>query len=97
MLMRRFEGLFDKSVKKRGAALIVLVALLTATLGGTIAVGTKKDPAAAEARALLMANAFAQAYVDEDAAEYMKYLDPDSDLAKNENHFSTAPRSTGAM
>ena len=41
-LMRRFEGLFDKSVKKRGAALIVLVALLTATLGGTIAVGTKK-------------------------------------------------------
>lgn len=50
-LMRRFEGLFDKSVKKRGAALIVLVALLTATLGGTIAVGTKKDPAAAEARA----------------------------------------------
>ena len=88
-LMRRFEGLFDKSVKKRGAALIVLVALLIATLGGTIAVGTKKDPAAAEARALLMANTFAQAYVDEDAAEYMKYLDPDSDLAKNENHFST--------
>ena len=36
-----------------------------------------------------MANTFAQAYVDEDAAEYMKYLDPDSDLAKNENHFST--------
>ncbi len=81
-LMRRFEGLFDKSVKKRGAALIVLVALLTATLGGTIAVGTKKDPAAAEARALLMANTFAQAYVDEDAAAYMKYLAPDSDLAK---------------
>ena len=42
--MRRFEGLFDKSVKKRGAALIVLVALLIATLGGTIAVGTKKRP-----------------------------------------------------
>ena len=88
-LMRRFEGLFDKSVKKRGAALIVLVALLIATLGGTIAVGTKKDPAAAEARALLMANTFAQAYVDEDAAEYMKYLDPDSDLAKYDDYFST--------
>ena len=94
-LMRRFEGLFDKSVKKRGAALIVLVALLTATLGGTIAVGTKKDPAAAEERALLMANTFAQAYVDEDATAYMKYLDPDSelakheDLAKYENYFST--------
>lgn len=88
-LMRRFEGLFDKSVKKRGAALIVLVALLIATLGGTIAVGTKKDPAAAEARALLMANTFAQAYVDEDAAAYMKYLAPDSDLAKYDDYFST--------
>lgn len=78
-LMRRFEGLFDKSVKKRGAALIVLVALLTATLGGTIAVGTKKDPAAAEARALLMANAFAQAYVDEDTEAFNKYLVPNSE------------------
>ena len=87
-LMRRFEGLFDKSVKKRGAALIVLVALLTATLGCTIAVGTKKDPAATQERALLMANTFAQAYVDEDATAYMKYLDPDCDLAKYED-FST--------
>ena len=78
-LMRRFEGLFDKSVKKRGAALIVLVALLTATLGGTIAVGTKKDPAAAEARALLMANTFAQAYVDEDTEAFNKYLVPNSE------------------
>lgn len=78
-LMRRFEGLFDKSVKKRGAALIVLVALLTATLGGTIAVGTKKDPAAAEERALLMANTFAQAYVDEDTEAFNKYLVPNSE------------------
>lgn len=78
-LMRRFEGLFDKSVKKRGAALIVLVVLLTATLGGTIAVGTKKDPAAAEARALLMANTFAQAYVDEDTEAFNKYLVPNSE------------------
>ena len=94
-LMRRFEGLFDKSVKKRGAALIVFVALLTTTLGCTIAVGTKKDPAATQERALLMANTFAQAYLDEDATAYMKYLDPDSnlakddDLAKYENDFST--------
>ena len=78
-LMRRFEGLFDKSVKKRGAALIVLVALLTATLGGTIAVGTKKDPAAAEERAVLMANTFAQAYVDEDTEAFNKYLVPNSE------------------
>ena len=78
-LMRRFEGLFDKSVKKRGAALIVLVALLTATLGGTIAVGTKKDPAATQERALLMANTFAQAYVDEDTEAFNKYLVPNSE------------------
>lgn len=88
-LMRRFEGLFDKSVKKRGAALIVLIALLTATLGGTIAVGAKKDPAATEERALLMANTFAQAYIDEDATAYRKYLDPNSELAKYEDYFST--------
>ncbi len=87
-LMRRFEGLFDKSVKKRGAALIVLVALLTTTLGCTIAVGAKKDPAATQERALLMANTFAQAYVDEDATAYRKYLDPASELAKYED-FST--------
>ncbi len=38
-LMRRFEGLFDKSVKKRGVALIVMIALLVCSLGCTIAVG----------------------------------------------------------
>ena len=38
-LMRRFEGLFDKSVKKRGVALVVMIALLVASLGCTIAVG----------------------------------------------------------
>lgn len=36
-----------------------------------------------------MANTFAQAYVDEDAAAYMKYLAPDSDLAKYDDYFST--------
>ncbi len=38
-LMRRFEGLFDKSVKKRGVALIVMIAILVGSLGCTIAVG----------------------------------------------------------
>ena len=38
-LMRRFEGLFDKSVKKRGVALVVMIALLVGSLGCTIAVG----------------------------------------------------------
>ena len=30
--MRRFEGLFDKSVKKRGVALVVMIALLVGSL-----------------------------------------------------------------
>lgn len=38
-LMRRFEGLFDKSVKKRGVALVVMIALLVGSLGCTIEVG----------------------------------------------------------
>ena len=38
-LMRRFEGLFDKSVKKRGIALVVMIALLVGSLSCVIAVG----------------------------------------------------------
>ena len=38
-LMRRFEGLFDKSVKKRGVALVVMIALLVGSLSCTITVG----------------------------------------------------------
>ena len=38
-LMRRFEGLFDRSVKKRGVALVVMIALLVGSLSCTIAVG----------------------------------------------------------
>lgn len=38
-LMHRFEGLFDKSVKKRGVALVVMIALLVGSLGCMIAVG----------------------------------------------------------
>ena len=38
-LMRRFEGLFDKSVKKRGVALVVMIAVLVGSLGCMVAVG----------------------------------------------------------
>ena len=37
--MRRLEGLFDESVKKRGVALVVMIALLVGSLSCTIAVG----------------------------------------------------------
>ena len=38
-LFGKFEGLFDKSVKKRGVALVVMIALLVGSLGCMIAVG----------------------------------------------------------
>lgn len=87
-LMRRFEGLFDKSVKKRGVALVVMIALLVGSLGCTIAVGDRSTPQTTEERALLIANTFAQAYVDEDAEGFYKYLDPSSENAEGDT-FST--------
>ena len=78
-LMRRFEGLFDKSVKKRGVALVVMIALLVGSLGCVIAVGEKKPNQTTEERALMMANTFAQAYVDEDTEAFNKYLVPNSE------------------
>ena len=87
-LMRRFEGLFDKSVKKRGVALVVMIALLVGSLGCMIAVGDRSTPQTTEERALLIANTFAQAYVDEDAEGFYRYLDPSSENAEGDT-FST--------
>lgn len=87
-LMRRFEGLFDKSVKKRGVALVVMIALLVGSLSCTIAVGDRSTPQTTEERALLIANTFAQAYVDEDAEGFYKYLDLSSENAEGDT-FST--------
>ena len=78
-LMRRFEGLFDKSVKKHGVALVVMIALLVGSLGCVVAVGEKKPNQTTEERALMMANTFAQAYVDEDTEAFNKYLVPNSE------------------
>lgn len=78
-LMRRFEGLFDKSVKKRGVALVVMIALLVGSLGCVVAVGDRSTPQTTEERALMIANTFAQAYVDEDTEAFNKYLVPNSE------------------
>lgn len=86
-LMRRFEGLFDKSVKKRGVALIVMIAILVGSLGCTIAVGDKQPAQTTAERALMMANTFAQAYVDEDTEAFNKYLVPNSE--NSVDNFST--------
>lgn len=87
-LMRRFEGLFDKSVKKRGVALVVMIALLVGSLGCVVAVGDRSTPQTTEERALMIANTFAQAYVDEDAEGFYRYLDPSSENAEDDT-FST--------
>ncbi|MDY3619289.1 M56 family metallopeptidase [Agathobaculum sp.] len=42
-LMRRFEGLFDKTAKKRGIALVLAAALLTGTLGCAFSVGGEAE------------------------------------------------------
>ena len=87
-LMRRFEGLFDKTVKKRGVALVVMIAMLVGLIGCTIAVGDKQSVQTTEERALMMANTFAQAYVNEDAEAFYKYLEPESENGDGES-FST--------
>lgn len=52
-LMRRFEGLFDKNVKRRGAALVVAAAVLVGTLGCAFSVGESQDKLTDEERIAL--------------------------------------------
>ena len=52
-LMRRFEGLFDKKVKKRGIALVVAAAVLVGTLGCAFSVGESKEQLTDEERIAL--------------------------------------------
>lgn len=49
-LIRRFEGLFDKRAKKRGAALGVAAAVLVGTLGCAVSVGESKNELTEELR-----------------------------------------------
>lgn len=61
-LMRRFEGLFDKRAKKRGAALVVAAAVLVGTLGCAVSVGESKQKLD-ETAVLSAANTWAQTFV----------------------------------
>ena len=51
--MRRFEGLFDKNVKKRGMALVVAAAMLVGTLGCAFSIGESKNALTDEERVSL--------------------------------------------
>ena len=88
-LMRRFEGLFDTRAKKRGVALILAVAVLVGSLGCAVSVGESKDSDETfEARALEVANVWAQSYVDEDYEAHQRYLSPQNETYSAES-FST--------
>ena len=85
-LMRRFEGLFDTRAKKRGAALVVAAAVLVGTLGCAVSVGESKDSGETfEARALEVANVWAQAYVDEDYEAFHSSLSPQNETYSAES------------
>lgn len=49
-LMRRFEGLFDNNVKRRGMALVVAAAVLVGTLGCAFSVGESEEKLTEETR-----------------------------------------------
>ena len=88
-LMRRFEGLFDTRAKKRGVALVVAAAILVGSLGCAVSVGESKDSDETfEARALEVANVWAQSYVDEDYEAHQRYLSPQNETYSAES-FST--------
>lgn len=85
-LMRRFEGLFDARAKKRGVALVVAAAVLVGTLGCAVSVGESKDSGETfEARALEVANVWAQAYVDEDYEAFHSSLSPQNETYSAES------------
>ena len=85
-LMRRFEGLFDTRAKKRGAALVVAAAVLVGSLGCAVSVGESKDSGETfEARALEVANVWAQAYVDEDYEAFHSSLSPQNETYSAES------------
>ncbi len=52
-LMRRFEGLFDKNVKRRGVALVAAAAVLVGTLGCAVSVGENNSKPDEETRRAL--------------------------------------------
>lgn len=87
-LMRRFEGLFDARVNKRGAALVVAAAVLVGTLGCAFSVGGQEYSFAQEA--LRVAEQWARAHVDEDG-QSMSEIDFTEQGIETENwdHYST--------
>lgn len=89
-LMRRFEGLFDKSVKKRGVALVVMIALLVGSLSCTIAVGDNNRGLTKELRIQL-------AQKQENEAENLGYtvkLDGKDTYLITDREFSDNPGET---
>lgn len=87
-LLRRFEGLFDKRAKKRGAALIALVAVLIVSLGCAVSVGGN---GLTDAKRLELAEAYAQ---QSDPLAYTVKLDGRDTYVISEVEFSDSAEET---
>ena len=86
-LMRRFEGIFDKRVKKRGVALILAAAVLVGTLGCAVSIGEDKDSLTEELR-IQLAEQWAQR---SDSLGYTVKLDGDDTYVLYDIHFDNLP------
>ena len=86
-LMRRFEGIFDTRVKKRGAALVIAATVLIGVFGCAVSVGENKD-ALTDKERVALAEQWAQRG---DSVDYTVKLDGDDTYVLYDIHFEYLP------
>lgn len=86
-LMRRFEGIFDTRVKKRGAALVIAATVLIGVFGCALSVGENKD-ALTDKERVALAEQWAQRG---DSMDYTVKLDGDDTYVLYDIHFEYLP------
>ena len=86
-LMRRFEGIFDTRVKKRGAALVIAATVLIGVFGCAVSVGENKD-ALTDKERVALAEQWAQRG---DSMDYTVKLDGDDTYVLYDVHFEYLP------
>lgn len=86
-LMRRFEGIFDTRVKKRGAALVIAATVLIGVFGCAVSVGENKD-APTDKERVALAEQWAQRG---DSMDYTVKLDGDDTYVLYDIHFEYLP------
>lgn len=86
-LMRRFEGIFDTRVKKRGAVLVIAATMLIGVFGCAVSVGENKD-ALTDKERVALAEQWAQRG---DSMDYTVKLDGDDTYVLYDIHFEYLP------